>query len=163
VNINEYEDKLKEQKNVLSLLHRNEPLTEKELDFILNLKFEGDEEVGKLYQVINDKLKREQPITGYERQILIDRVINMDIEERKKAQKSRDASYGHITRRLKNNEPLTGKTLELALELVDVIGDDEQSMFVRNIGTKLKTGQPLDEYEHHILVDVLLLHARLSI
>ena len=64
MNINEYEDKLKEQKNVLSLLHRNEPLTEKELDFILNLKFEGDEEVGKLYQVINDKLKREQPITG---------------------------------------------------------------------------------------------------
>ena len=34
-----------------------------------------------------------------------------------------------------NNEPLTGKTFRaFALELVDVIGDDEQSKFVINIG-----------------------------
>lgn len=83
-------------------------------------------------------------------------------EEKQKERKSRGASYGHITRKLNNNEPLTGKTLELALELVDVIGDDEQSKFVRNIGNKLKAGEPLDEYEHHILVDVLMLHARLG-
>lgn len=83
-------------------------------------------------------------------------------EEKQKERKSRGASYGHITRKLNNNDPLTGKTLELALELVDVIGDDEQSKFMRNIGNKLKAGEPLDEYEHHIMVDVLILHARLS-
>lgn len=87
----------------------------------------------------------------------------MDIfEEKQKERRSKSASYGHITRKLNNNESLTGKTLELALDLVDVIGDDEHSKFIRNIGTKLKEGKPLDEYEHHILVDVLILHARLG-
>lgn len=68
-----------------------------------------------------------------------------------------DVKYG-----LANNEPLTGKMLERALELVDVLGDDEHSRFVRNIGVKMKAGQLLDEYEHHILVDVLMLHAQLG-
>lgn len=82
--------------------------------------------------------------------------------EKQKERKSRGAGYGHIKRKLNNNEPLTGKTLELALELVDVVGEDEQSKFVRNIGNKLKEGKALDEYEYHILVDVLMLHARLG-
>lgn len=71
-------------------------------------------------------------------------------------------SYGEIKRRLSNNEPLTGKTLELALGLVDAHGDDEFSKFTRNIGVKLKAGKPLENYEHHILVDVLMLHAQLG-
>lgn len=87
----------------------------------------------------------------------------MDVcEEERNERKSRGASYGHIKRKLNKNEPLTGKNLELALELVDVIGDDEHSKFLRNVGVKLKAGQPLDEYEHHIMVDVLLLHVRLG-
>lgn len=84
-------------------------------------------------------------------------------EEKRKERKSRGASYGHVKRRLLNNEPLTGKTLELALELVNVNGDDEYSRFVRNIGVKMSAGQPLSEYEIHIMVDVLLLHARLGV
>ena len=84
----------------------------------------------------------------------------MDIyEEKSKERKSRGASRGHITRRLKRNEPLTGKTLEHALELVAVHGDSEQSKFVRNIGVKMEAGQPLTEYEYHMVVDVLMTYA----
>jgi len=70
--------------------------------------------------------------------------------------------YGDIKHCLANNKPLTGKTLELALDLVDVHGDSELSRFTRNIGVKLKAGQPLDSYEHHILVDVLMLRVQLG-
>jgi hypothetical protein len=73
-----------------------------------------------------------------------------------------DNTYDNVTRCLLNKEPLTGKTLELALGLVDVHGDDEQSNFVKNIGVKMKAGQPLDEYEHHMVVDVLMMHAQLG-
>ncbi len=73
-----------------------------------------------------------------------------------------NAGYNDIKRCLSNNEPLTGKALEMALSLVDVHGDDEQSKFMRNIGVKIKAGQPLAEYEHHILVDVLMLHTQLG-
>lgn len=72
------------------------------------------------------------------------------------ASDSTSVGYEHVKQCLSNHEPLTGKTLELALELVDVHGDDKLSIFARNIGTKLKGGQPLDEYEHHILVDMLM-------
>lgn len=73
-----------------------------------------------------------------------------------------DPEYDQIKHCLSNNEPLTGETLRLALDLVDVQGDDEHSSFIKNIGVKMKSGQPLDEYEHHILVDVMMLHAQLS-
>ena len=74
----------------------------------------------------------------------------------------KDDSYDHVERCLLESKPLTGKTLELALDLVDVIGDDEFPRFVRNIGVKMKAGQSLDEYERHIMVDMLLMHARLG-
>ena len=83
-------------------------------------------------------------------------------EEMRKERKARGASYGHVKRRLLKNEPLKGKTLELALDLVDVNGDDDLSKMGRNIGTKLRKGQPLDEYELHVMVDVILVHARLG-
>ncbi|HFE6147623.1 TPA: hypothetical protein ACF9U4_001661 [Legionella pneumophila] len=73
-----------------------------------------------------------------------------------------DSNFANIKQCLVNKERLTGKELEIALDLVDVLGDDEQSRFVRNIGTKMKAGEPLDEYEYHILVDVLMLHQQLS-
>lgn len=73
-----------------------------------------------------------------------------------------DSNFSNIKQCLVNKERLTGKELEIALDLVDVLGDDEQSRFVRNIGTKMKEGEPLDEYEYHILVDVLMLHQQLS-
>ncbi len=74
------------------------------------------------------------------------------------------AKCGHVTRRLRQNKPLTGKVLEFALS---VIGDGQKSdgtvdPFNKGIADKLKAGQPLSEYEYHILVEVVLLHVRLS-
>lgn len=83
-------------------------------------------------------------------------------DEKKKERSSRSASYGHMQRRLTNNQPLTGKTLELALEIVDVQGDDDFSTFIKGMRAKIQTGQPLDDYELHILLDVLLVHHRLN-
>jgi hypothetical protein len=58
----------------------------------------------------------------------------------------------HVKRRLSQGDPLTGKTLELALDLAQ---DDE-------VARKLKAGEELSGYEYHVLVEVILLHARLS-
>lgn len=58
---------------------------------------------------------------------------------------------GHVKRRLRRNEPLTGKVLEFALSVAD-----------RDIADKLKAGQPLSDYELHLMLDVYLLHKRLG-
>lgn len=89
----------------------------------------------------------------------------MDVEyktfdEVKKERKSRGARISHITRHLNTNERLTGKTLELAL---DIIGDGNSGdPFFDGIAKKLIAGETLSEYEHHMMVDVRLLHVRLS-
>lgn len=58
---------------------------------------------------------------------------------------------GHVKRCLTRKKPLTGKVLEFALSVVD--GD---------IADKLKAGQPLSDYELHLILDVYLLHKRLG-
>jgi len=65
------------------------------------------------------------------------------------------AKCGHVKRRLSQNEPLEGKVLEFALSLIGETDDD----FLKGIAEKLKAGDKLDEYEHHIMVDVILWHA----
>jgi len=62
------------------------------------------------------------------------------------------AKCGHLKRRLKRNERLTGELLEFAL---DVAWDEE-------IARKLIAGETLTDYERHIMVDVVLLHVRLA-
>ncbi|MCD8496746.1 MAG: hypothetical protein LRZ85_00845 [Alphaproteobacteria bacterium] len=59
---------------------------------------------------------------------------------------------GHIKRRLKRDEPLTGDLLEMAL---DITGFPD-------IAEKLKDGEKLNDYEYHLFVEVELLHARLG-
>jgi hypothetical protein len=71
--------------------------------------------------------------------------------------KSSSASYGHVKRKINAGLPLTGELLQLALDAVG--GDDEEC---RRIREKLKAGEALDEYEHHLVCDVFLLHARLA-
>lgn len=68
------------------------------------------------------------------------------------------AKCGHVKRRLNKGEPLEGKVLEFALSIIG--GTDDE--FLNGIAEKLKAGINLDDYEHHILVDVLLLHVKLS-
>lgn len=82
-------------------------------------------------------------------------------EIERKQRKSKNASIGHVKRCLLKKEPLTGKTLELALSFVDAEGDDDFSQFLRKIGEKMKAGQPLDDYELHIMVDMILLQAKI--
>lgn len=76
----------------------------------------------------------------------------MRSEEAKRAAKSFGARCGHVKRRLERGEPLSGKTLKLALEYAQ---DDE-------VARKLIAGEELSEYEYHVLVEVRLLHARLA-
>ena len=67
--------------------------------------------------------------------------------------KSVSTKCGHVKRNLLRNNRLTGKTLEFALS---VVGQDSE------VGEKLKAGRPLTEYELHLVIDVWLLHTRLS-
>ncbi len=66
--------------------------------------------------------------------------------------KSISAKCGHVKRRLVRNEPLTGGLLEFAIE---VVGESD-------IADKLRAGQQLTDYELHLMLDVYLLHKRLS-
>ncbi len=63
------------------------------------------------------------------------------------------AKCGHVKRRLVRGERLTGKVLEFA---VSVVGEGS------DIASKLRSGQALSDYELHLMVDVYLLHKRLS-
>ena len=74
-------------------------------------------------------------------------------EAERAERKARSAKCGHVKRRLVRNEPLTGDLLEFALGIVEPGGD---------IAAKLKAGQTLSPYELHLVIDVFLLHARLS-
>lgn len=77
--------------------------------------------------------------------------------------KSHSARFGHVKRRILAGERLTGKTLELALEVLESRADGSDRDFLLNIAEKLKKGVQLDGYEEHIMVDVILVHAKLRI
>ena len=72
------------------------------------------------------------------------------------------AKCGHVKRLLSQNEPLTGKVLEFALSVIDENGRSTSDGVLSGIADKLTAGKQLSEYEHHIMVDVLLLHKRLG-
>jgi hypothetical protein len=78
------------------------------------------------------------------------------LEDQKRQRKSHGASYGHVKRQIKEGKVLKGEVLELAL---GVLGQDDLS---KKMAAKLKTGQSLDDYELHLMLDVFLLHARLA-
>lgn len=86
-------------------------------------------------------------------------------EEEKRLRKSKGAIYGNLERRLENKEPLTGQTLLFALELVAPDSKTEDSNFsdkLAEISKKLKSGKSLNTCEVSIVLDVLLVHHRLS-
>lgn len=74
--------------------------------------------------------------------------------------KSMSARIGHIKRRLLRDEVLVGKHLELALGILGN-GNSGQAQ-IDQIAHKLEASEKLDAYERHIMVDVILLHARLG-
>ena len=72
--------------------------------------------------------------------------------------KSYSARCGHVKRRLRVGDPLEGKVLEFALEQIEPAKDD----LCKGIANKLKDGKQLSEYEYHVFVEVILLHAKLG-
>ena len=72
--------------------------------------------------------------------------------EEKKERKRFATLCGHVTRRLMKDERLTGNMLELAIA---ASGEDSTA-------EKLRKGEPLTDYEKHLIIDVGLLHMRLA-
>jgi hypothetical protein len=72
--------------------------------------------------------------------------------EEKAARKRFAAQCGHVSRRLYRDERLTGDLLELAVS----------AAFEDVTKEKLRNGEPLNDYEKHLIVDVALLHMRLG-
>jgi hypothetical protein len=70
---------------------------------------------------------------------------------------------GQVKKLLNAGKPLTGELLDFALSVVpnprpgDKYNEQWQSM-----ARKLKAGEPFSGYEHHLMVDVFLLHIRLQ-
>jgi hypothetical protein len=160
-----------DKKAAIYLLKNNSPLAGDMLELALKSievclarnNSNSEDNFSKFLNDMSSKIMQGMPLAAYELQVMSGIIYNIDYEEMEKERKSMGSRLGHIKRRLAKKEPLTGETLDLAMELVAVHGDDEKSKFVRNIGVKMGAGQPLDEYEYHILVDVLMLHTRLSI
>lgn len=70
----------------------------------------------------------------------------------------------HLKRLLNANKPVTGELLEFALSLMPdprPNGDKTDELWA-GIARKLKAGELLGKYEHHLMVDVHLLHVRLA-
>ncbi len=92
--------------------------------------------------------------------------------------RSHGARCGHVKRQLLDKKPLTGELLDFALSVAGAENYviDAKGNYVAHDGRtlnkndepiismirKLKAGQPLGEYELHLMIDVFLLHERLA-
>jgi len=73
------------------------------------------------------------------------------------------AKCGHVTRCLNKNEPLSEKVLEFAIGIIDEnLKKGFDSELLGTISSKLTNGELLDDYESHIMLDVILLHKKLE-
>ncbi len=70
--------------------------------------------------------------------------------------RSSAARRGHVKRRLRRNERLTGELLTLALETIGVSEGPTGDSLRDGMARKLMEGEPLDDYELHLLVDIYL-------
>ena len=77
------------------------------------------------------------------------------------SRRSNSTKCGHVKRCLNNDEHLKGNVLKFALEVIESATGFSDKEFLNTMAMKLRTGQNLDDYEHHIMVDVLLLHHKL--
>jgi hypothetical protein len=73
------------------------------------------------------------------------------------------AKLSHVTRHLNEKKPMTGKVLETALRLVtcdDPTAGINSDPFFQKIAKKMIAGEPLDDYEYHMVVDVHMVHSK---
>ena len=77
--------------------------------------------------------------------------------------KSISAQCGHVKHCLSKNEPLSEKVLKFTLNVIDenIKGNSDDELLLK-IANKLSTGKTLDDYEYHIMVDVLLVYKKLQ-
>ncbi len=82
-------------------------------------------------------------------------------EERSEREKrSWSAKCGHIKRRISADEPLKGKTLAFALDMLKSESFLDNDM-IKTISEKIKKGDNLSNYEKSILEDAILTHSKL--
>ena len=66
------------------------------------------------------------------------------------------AKKGHITRQISQDGKLSGKPLEFALKLIEENKGFSDQEFLDKLYKKISNGEKLDDYEQHILLDVIL-------
>lgn len=69
---------------------------------------------------------------------------------------------GWVKRKLNAGEPLTEELLAFALELIPEPSGGKYDEMWASMTRKLNAGEKLGDYEHHLMVDVFLLHVRLQ-
>lgn len=87
-------------------------------------------------------------------------------KEERRERKSLGMKYGIVTKHLIEKKPMKGKTLETALSLVtceDPAAGVNTDPLTMGIAQKLRAGEPLNDYEAHLMIDVWMLHSKLSI
>lgn len=73
------------------------------------------------------------------------------------ASRSIIAKCGHITRRLTRDEPLKGKVLAFALEVIAESNKDSSDHdFLEKLCDKLKSGSLLTDSEKSVIIDAIL-------
>jgi len=71
------------------------------------------------------------------------------------------ARCGHVKRQLVQRKCLGGKVLEFAIVVIDESVSTSNDELLSGMKEKLRAGQPFDDYELHIMLDVLLRHRKL--
>ena len=75
---------------------------------------------------------------------------------------SNSAKCGHIKRCINNYEPLKGKVLAFAIEIIEEDRNGEKDEILSGMTKNLKAGKALTQYERHIMLDVLLPKKKLN-
>ena len=68
------------------------------------------------------------------------------------------AKCGHLTRKIMAGKDLSGSSLDLAIDIIC----SSSSEWAHELGRKLVRHEKLTDYEKHLMLEVLLLHAKLG-
>ena len=82
-------------------------------------------------------------------------------ERSEKEKRSWSARCGHVKRKIFANEPLQGKTLIFALQVLETSKQSENDITVI-ISNKIRKGEKLSDYEKSAMEDAILTHSKLS-
>lgn len=85
----------------------------------------------------------------------------MLLENVTKEKRSISAKCGHVLKAIKSQKPLSKKTLEFALQVIDE--QERSSNDNTELKRKLINGIPLSDYEIHIMEEGYLLHKKLGL